>query len=236
MHSLCQFLPTPFKKVKGFKVCIRIFILMGLWMNSFAYANWLTEAKKLSGESDSIREQAILQLKNIPDLEMQFKKLLQRAPASNAEQSLALDVISTLHLKSLWSDLLRFSEKDGSGMSYLAIISLTDKSNHLQTKKVFLERLNHARYSPVVKMILLDALLRMKQPVSQQKIKDFLGERSSPEVRSAALYYIRGMVLRENYKSYLPLLKTIDPQKYSLQFQTQLNIFLKELESVPHAE
>lgn len=202
-------------------------------------ADWIEEARRLSGESDTIHQQAVQSLKNIPNLENQLKVLLRQSSKNlSTEQSLALDVISTLHLKNVWNELVSFSEKDDSGMSYLTMVSLTDEKNHLVVKKMFLMRLSKHPSSPVAKMILIDALLRMKQPISTAVLRLLLDEKSTPEVRSAALYYIRGMWLAGKNRDNLVLLKSLQGQKkHSSQFQTQLHFFLQEIESdFHHAE
>ena len=90
--------------------------------------DWEKNAQKLTGESDRIRNAAVQNLRANVDLEKTLRLQLE-ATASFSRQALAFDVISALKLSSMLPDLVRFSENDANGFSYLAINSLINQSN-----------------------------------------------------------------------------------------------------------
>jgi hypothetical protein len=157
--------------------------------------DWETSALRLSGESDQVARSSVQKLKKIPDLETK----LSRALSENSTRTfLALDVISTLKLKKLLPVIIDHSQKDESGFFYLALNTFIDSKNLQDMSKLYEERLSEAKTSPPAKMVILDTLGRIQVKISPSQIQKILEDSDNPEMRSAALYYVRTWVRKKD--------------------------------------
>src|SRR4051812_44074871 len=89
-------------------------------------ADWRSSAGRLTGYSETDRESAIVELRKMPRLAASL-----RAALHGSDKALALDVIAALKLAALLPDLLRASQDDTDGTTYLAIGALLDDGNAL---------------------------------------------------------------------------------------------------------
>jgi hypothetical protein len=175
--------------------------------------DWAKEALKLTGESDLAREKALKKIKRHPKI----KKIL-KAELQTSKKALALDVISALKYRHFVPELLRLAETDDTGAFYLTVNSLLTPKNARLVIDTYKKRLDTVTH-PVSQVVILDTLGAVGSALPEDQIKSFL-ENRSPEVRSAALGYIRAMVLKTKKKSYASLmLKAFDEQPFQLRMQ-----------------
>lgn len=146
---------------------------------------WIRPARRLTGESDQVREESLSKLRKIKNLPTILKEAL---PGPN--RPLALDVAAALNLHSLLPDLLSFSQQDESGATYLAINSLATDKDWPTLKDLYHQRAVEPGASIPVRMILIDTLARLRVRVSEAELGAWLIY-PHYEVRSAALYYVR---------------------------------------------
>jgi hypothetical protein len=185
---------------------------------------WAKLARKLTGEGDSGRAAVIRKLKAVPDLEAVLRQALE-----GDEQSLALDAIVALRLTSLYEDVLKASERDRAGFSYLALDALVDPANQARLAQIYRQRLLIPGASPAAKVVMLDSLIRMKERLHPEMLSALLLDDDSPEVRSAALYYLRGYLVTYRDREYLPLLKRVLESELSRQRKVQALSLVSEL-------
>lgn len=180
---------------------------------------WEQSALRLSGESDRVYRQAISRLKSIPHLN---EKLKQALDENSRRTFLALDVISTLKIEALLPKLITSSEKDSSGFFYLAINTFLDATHVQAITTLYLDRLHNRQTSSASKIVLLDTLGRLQVRIPESELQKILNREDEPEVRSAVLYYLRSLWLK-NPKN-LVCKKCLSP-KLSLgpQYETLLS-------------
>ena len=186
---------------------------------------WWKNARRLTGESEKVRSQAIQNLRRYPQLDS-----VLRSELAGAHRFLAFDVIATLKLSGLLDDLMQISAQDKSGFSYLAINSLVNRSNEKEISNLYHDRLSARGTSAAAKVILLDTLIRLNFLLTDRELKELLREGEFPEVRSAALYYLRWILLKQGDLGYLPLLRGLVSQiKLSSQLKMQSLYLVSEL-------
>lgn len=197
----------------------REFLILIFCIHTSAQASsWEVLAERVTDPFPSIRSEAINELRLLPNLEGHL-----RAALGSTKRHLALDVICSLSLYSLLPDLVMGSLNDDDGAFHLAINALLTVSNRDQIAKLYRERIEGPRrhqFSAPVRAILLDTLGRMGIPLRRRDLKVLLRD-PSYDVREAALYYVRHMLLYGKRAEYLPLLEqvlTLDP--YQLRLQT----------------
>lgn len=177
--------------------------------------SWSESARRFTGESQLVRENEIKNLRRYPNLNAELKRAL-----GSSEHFLALDVISALRLRELFSDLLVFSERDHTGYSYHVINSLFEKQDEDRVRALYLQRLDSSKTSPASKMAILDALARMGITLGNERVERLLRD-ESPEVRSATLSVIRSELVFRNVQRNLPYLeKTIEDPIFQIRIQT----------------
>lgn len=180
---------------------------------------WITDARRLTGESVLVREAAIARLRKAPDLQ----SLLQQG-LRTGHRFLALDVITALALKSMLSELIVDAPQDTSGYTYHALNTLMDSENQPELLKIYVSRLGE-KNSPAVTVALLDSLARTQEDL-KTNLLDRLFNSEHPEVRSAALYYVRSRVLTFNRSSFIAYLdRGIRDETFQIRLQAlvQLN-------------
>ena len=94
-----------------------ILITALFWETPCGAWDWSRDAVRLTGESDYVREQALLRLKKHTNLALILRDQLQ-----GPKQPLALDVVSALNMTELLPNLMQAAEKDENGFVYLAIV------------------------------------------------------------------------------------------------------------------
>jgi len=120
--------------------------------------------------------------------------------------------------------LLRFSEKDMTGATYLTINTLIDKRNErsiIQTYTVRLQHVQAGALSDVSIVILLDTLGRSVAKLSPDDLMRLM-RLTSPEVKSAVLYYVRARLRAyPEEREYFEFLRAgLNEAAYQLRLQT----------------
>lgn len=162
-------------------------------------ADWTDHARRFTGESDRVRENAIQALRKDKKLADKLKKAF-----GSTDHFLALDVIAVLRLRSLVPYLMQVSEKDRTGYSYHALNAILIEKEIPKITELYKQRLMSPHASPAARMALLDSLSRLQAELDIPTLEKFLKD-ESPEVRSSTLYFVRNALLRHQRKSYLPL-------------------------------
>jgi hypothetical protein len=188
--------------------------------------NWRFEATRLTGASEKISRTAARRLKTWPALEKEL-----RAALDGEDRYLAVDVIGALRFEPLREDLIRFSARDEAGFSYIALGAFIDGASAPGFVKLFAERLQSPRTSPPAKVILLDTLSRMGVMLNRDRLAGLLLNDPSPEVKSAALSYLRARLLKHRDDEDLELLRAVlgDPH-LSPQRRIQARFIVSELD------
>lgn len=205
--------------------CILIFILTVVSQEVFANSkDWVAHARRLSGESDAVRNRSIAALKKIPRLEKKLREELKRyqpeATRLQSEVFLALDVISTLKITALIPDLTILADRDTSGYSIHALNSLITKKNLTKTIGFYHQLFHSSKSSPAAKIAILDTFSRMQVKIDFKHLRG-LFEISSPQVQGAILNYVRIYTQSPEFKDYLPILKlALETGGYQIRMQT----------------
>lgn len=165
-----------------------------------AQATWIDSARRLTGESERVRQSAIRSLRQTPNLEARIREALD----SDA-RFLALDTIVALGLTSLVPDLIRVSERDPSGYSYHTLNALVKGAGQAELVALYLKRLENPGLSAVAKVALLDSVARSSSRLPG-RVSDRLLRDPSPEVRESMLGYLRNSVLRKSRMEDFPRL------------------------------
>ncbi len=162
---------------------------------------WTEHARRFTGESMLVRENAIEALRKRPDLKGELKRAI-----GTHHHFLALDVISVLRLRTMFQELIFFSEKDRTGYSYHVLNSLMNPGEEAEIGAIYLVRLDREKVSAASKMAILDSLSRMNVSVGVERLERML-RHAEPEVRSAALAYLRTELLHRKNDTYRGLLR-----------------------------
>lgn len=188
------------------------------WTNAARSEDWKTHARHLTGETER-------KLRKDPELSTRLVKALD-----SEDRFLSLDVISALRMRVLLPELLRFSERDSTGYSYHSINTLLEPADYAEVLKLYEARLASGNTSMPSKLAILDSLTRLPSHLPETELKRLLRE-ETPEIRSAALYYLRNRLLKNRRKDFLPLLKLAlrDP---TFQIRAQAEALAREI----HAE
>ena len=186
--------------------------------------NWSELAQRLSGESEPARTKVVQSLWKIPSLEANLRRELV-----SEKRFLAVDVISALKLNSLLPDLLALSEEDETGFFYNAINSMITEKNRSEIMGIYRQRVIREETPPAAKVVLLDTLGRLFIPLEVSDLKQLLVD-ISPDVRSAALYYLRSFILNTKNQDFLPLLSSVLSSE-PFQLRVQAIHFLMEIDA-----
>ena len=204
-----------------------VFVATTLPVPSFATgASWTHDARRLTGESGTVRVQMIARLRKIPRL-----KSTLLAALSTSDRALACDVLVALQMHEALPDLIRLSETDETGLTYLAINTLATKNDLGELGRLYHVRALASRTSDASRMVLIDTLARMGVRLPEGELKDLLLDRGrAPEIRSAALNYLRHFALHYGEFSDLKLLgRLLEERNLSPQLRMQALYFYTEL-------
>jgi hypothetical protein len=195
--------------------------------------SWLVDAMRLSGESAQVYQQSLKHLRANPNLDAELRKALLE---NNTHAYLALDVIAALKRESVFADLLADAKQDSGGFFFITLNSFFNSSHQKQLTDFYEATLDNVKASGAVKMIVLDTFGRIGHTLPESNIAKLLGDEHVPEVRSAALYYVRAF-LKRNDRKYLNLLRDFDEKfkasahsstLYDAEFSAQLDSLLAE--------
>lgn len=125
---------------------------------------WQDEARRLSGESDSVTREMKSRLKKRSGLEKELLKAWE-----TSDRFLALEVITALDLKSLISFLNENAFKDPDGYTLLTLNTFLDKNNQASWLRHQLEIYNErcTKLTPQIHFIILDFMGRTHQKISK---------------------------------------------------------------------
>lgn len=200
-------------------------LLRGPQVAAAEKASWQREAEHIVGGGDRKMREAKKRLLRLPDLDAQLKVAL-----NTPQRYLALDVIAALGKKSFIDDIVELSLKDTSGFPYLTLNTFIQSSNKKYFSDLYVSRLEDDQTSAASKVVLLDTLSRMHTLIDKDLVEELLFEDQSPEVRSAALSYVRHSLLTLKSDGYLYLFRRLlETEKLSLQMKIQALYLYSEL-------
>lgn len=214
---------------RNFSFLAFVFILISVLSGGAADttpSSWTQEAVRMTGESDLVRERALKRLSQWPHLTE-----LLRQELAGPHQALALDVISALSLQELLPDLLKVADKDQTGFIYLCINNLLTSKNRDEIVSLYRQRLlcsGSCQASGPAQVVILDTLGRLGETLDSKDLQNFLTSSPWPEVRFAALDYVRLGLLQRKQMEFLPLLK-VALQSQPVQLREQALYLISEL-------
>ena len=168
--------------------------------SAFAEApSWKDLARKV-GESEEHRAAVIAQLRKVPSLKTKLSQAIY-----SKDRPLALDVISALDMKELIPDLLLHVPADPDGFLTVAVNAMMDSQNQKRILDSYKDTLASSGVSFAALVAMLEPLGRMNVSISREVLLN-LSVSASPEVRSAVIYYLRIMALRNKRYDNLDLL------------------------------
>jgi hypothetical protein len=177
--------------------------------------DWDVLALRLSAESTASYERTIAKLRLVPQLETKL-----RAGLRGNKRYLAMDVISALQLTNLLPELVAGAEKDETGFFLNAINSLLNSRNVKFVSDLYRHRVFDSGSPPAARAVMLDTLGRLGTPLNVARLIALVDEDPSPDVKSAALYYARLMILRRARDDYLPVVTSgLRAQPFQLRVQ-----------------
>ena len=149
------------------------------------------------GRSQADHREASAALRKIPNL-----GLLLNSELKGPNKYLALEIISSLSVKSALPELIRLSENDENGAVHLTLASLIDEKNAHQIQLLFRSHLIERRNQPVVvQVVLLDTLARFRTPLSKEILLTLFKSEES-ELRLSVLNFINLQADKEKTKIY----------------------------------
>jgi hypothetical protein len=218
----------------NFRRLFRPFLTVALALSLMAAStpserkDWSEYALRLSGESETVHESSVKHLKDFPKLDEALRHALTE---KSTRRFLALDVITTLKKETLIPDVMAQAKNDETGFFFLGLNGFFHTAYRKALLDLYAERLQNPSAKPPVKMVILDTFGRMEVKLSVSELTELLLG-SNPDVRSAALYYLRAFRLRQihDYDTLLANLETIDAaQKNKTPFSVQLDSLKNEL-------
>jgi len=200
-------------KVRTVKALFAFLFLIAVPGFAWGAPSWMDLARKV-GESEENRASVIAQLRQTPGLKSKISKAIY-----TKNRPLALDVISALEMKELIPDLLLHVPADPDGFLTVAVNSMMDSKNQKSILDSYKANLSQAGVSNAAILAMLEPLGRMNVVLSRDVLTG-LAQSSSPEVRSAVLYYLRMMALRNKRFENLDLLaKLLRAPEFQIRLQ-----------------
>jgi hypothetical protein len=195
---------------------------------SGAYAktdDWVRHARRLTGESDAVRQSALRELKRTANLSDQL-----RAALKDSRRFLALDAVVALRRRELWSDLVAVAPSDDSGFTYHALNSLSEEKDHPELRKITYRRALEVEAPLAARLAALDSLARLRVLLSSSDVAQLKSE-DSPEVRQALLSYARAMAVHLGNRDYLQVAQSLSFAK-EMQVRMQALSLLEEFPEI----
>lgn len=191
-----------------------------------AKVGWSALARRVGeGESPKARQDAVAKLKKTPRLD----RILLEALAT-PDRALALDVIAALKMEAFVPALLKRVSSDRDGMAILTLNSLLNENVTDRVLDAYVEALSPApqgSLSPAAIVAMLEPLGRGARELSDESLAPLFAH-EYPEVRSAALYYVRLMAIVHRRPTNLALAAgALDSSWFQLRSQAQY--FFKEV-------
>jgi hypothetical protein len=210
---------------------IGLFILM-LFESRLVEArstDWVTLARRLTGESETIRQRSLKQLGAIKNLDSILTDEIHQPTMLNGHLNtrkfLAFDVIVALQRRSMMPVLVKESLTDEAGATYHTMNALLTSENGPAQIRLYHARLVSHPNSDAVQITLLDTLGRSGFELSLSEVRR-LNTAGSIEVKAGLLSYLREMMILKNHQQYQELLpELMNENSYELKMQT---LFLAE--------
>jgi hypothetical protein len=217
------------------RILYTVFLLLALLPEATRPAwgtgkGWDALALRLSAESSASYARVVTELRHVPQLEAKLRAGLQ-----GNKRYLAMDVISALQLSNLLPDLVAGAEKDETGFFLNAINSLLSPRNVKFISDFYRRRVFVSASPPAARAVMLDTLGRLGTPLNVARTKAVEDEDPSPDVKSAALYYARLMILRRGRVDYLPVVAS-GLRAQPFQIRVQALFLASELRPVVRAQ
>lgn len=141
--------------------------------------------------------------------------------------------MTALRLRELLPFLLRYSAQDRSGYAYHVINSLLEPREIADTLRLYRDRLADSETSLAAKVALIDSLARTREPLDDSRVRRLLRD-DAPEVRSAALGYVRERILEHRQYDFLsPILISLGDTRIPIRMQALY--LVSELPADAHA-
>jgi hypothetical protein len=196
--------------------------LLGLTL-AHAQDDWRAYARRLSGEAKHVRVEMIEALRAVPNLDGHLREAF-RGP----ERFLAYDVLSALEKRSFLDEVMALIPADPSGFAVHAANSLSTAEDRMKLIDAYRGYLEDARTPAPARMALFDTLGRLGALLSEAVCQAGL-EHESPDVRSAALLYLRHSILRMGRRDWLPRLAPVLDPAQPWQVRAQAMFLLSEV-------
>lgn len=184
---------------------------------SLAAMNWVDLSRRLTGESEATRQRVLRRLRALPDLTE-----LLRQGLKTSDRALALDAVAALQLNDFLPELLSEVKDDPDGSTTLTVNTLLSHANSQQIISVYDRLLDSPALSSLsasAVVAMLDPLGRLGAPLSKALFGQLLNH-SSFEIRAAALYYLRLLLLRHRRSEYQPwLVQALKSRPYQIRLQ-----------------
>jgi hypothetical protein len=196
---------------------------------TFAAGDWTSHALRLTGESALVRAEAIEKLKATPDID----KVLVAA-LTTEKKYLALDAITALERHAMVPELLERARGEDDAALLLTANSLLTTANKPKIVAAYRERMSPKRRSEsslAAQAVMLDTLARTGAILPDDEIKGLLGD-PAPEIRSAALYYLRFLLRRVKRAEHVELAAGLLKDR-AYQIRVQAWLLLRDTPGLP---
>lgn len=217
--------------IRAFSLLRLCLLALSVWLlaaPSYASIHWTKLAKQV-GQNEKHHDLAIRHLREIKNLDETLLKALE-----TPQRSLALDVISALQLESMLPELLDRIAADEDGFLVLTLNSLLNSETKSLILDSYVENLNPDRppvFSAAAIVAMLEPLGRLGIPLSKETLKKLFSH-EYPEVKAAALDYVRMQVLRFSKRDHLDwIMKAL--KMNPVQMRVQAFFLIDELTTKP---
>lgn len=177
--------------------------------------DWRAYARRLSGEAKHVRVEMIEKLKAVPNLDGHLRSAF-RGP----DRFLAFDVLSALEKREFLDEILKLIPQDPSGFAVHAANSLSRSDDRMKLVDSYRALMEDPRSTAPTRMALFDTLGRLGALLNEDICQAGL-QHPSPEVRSAALHYLRHAILKLGRRDWVnrlePALQKIQPWQLRAQ-------------------
>jgi HEAT repeat protein len=190
---------TSFWLVLGF---VTLFSALTFGANPETPSRSWTRLARQVGQTEKTRKSAMKKLREMKDLNSTLLKALD-----SQDRALALDVIANMQLNELVPELLTRLSSDEDGFLVLALNSLLNEKNKSLILNTYSEKLSPGRpaiYSAASVVAMLEPLGRLGTLLPRTTLAPLFSH-DFPEVRMAALSYVRIMTLQHHNRQFMDL-------------------------------